>query len=358
MIGNMNSDTAYRMINDDQLVVADLFKHAGISHPIMQELRAMAMRRAEVRPGLFTHSRTHEHEASGVSRQASATISMGVDPMEIVSKEIKLHSLPRVIIELQRAIDNPTSSAEDLARIISLDPGLSAYLLRIANSALYSFPSRIDTVSRAVALLGTRQVSVLALGVSVLKSYSQRPVQALDMERFWRHSIACAILARAIAARIGKKHGERFFVAGLLHDLGRLAIFEAIPELAREVLAQAEAEHLQFVQAERKILGFDHARLGAILLRKWNFPLNLALAVLHHHEPSRGEPRGEAAVVHLADILSKVLGYGGTPVFFVQPLDSGVWESLGLAAKDLAGLEADLDARFDETLAMLGWSAS
>jgi putative nucleotidyltransferase with HDIG domain len=358
MAGNLNSDTAHGMINDDQLVVADLFRHAGISHPVMRELRALAMRRAEVRPGLFTPSRPRADEVCGALRHTSATVGTSVDPMEIVSREIKLHSLPRVIIELQRAIDNPASSAEDLARIISLDPGLSVYLLRIANSALYSFPSRIDTVSRAVALLGARQVSVLALGVSVLKSYNQRPVKALDMERFWRHSIACAILAQAIAARSGRKNGERFFVAGLLHDLGRLAIFEAIPDLAREILERTEAEHLQVVQAERKVLGFDHARLGAILLRKWNFPLNLALAVLHHHEPSRGEPRGEAAVVHLADILSKALGYGGTPVFFVQPLDSGVWESLGLAAEDLAGLEADLDARFDETLAMLGWTAS
>ncbi|EGJ50914.1 metal dependent phosphohydrolase [Desulfocurvibacter africanus subsp. africanus str. Walvis Bay] len=355
MTGNLTSDTAHRMINDGQLNVTDLFRHAGISHPVMQELRAMAMRRAEAKPGLFTHPKPRVDEASEALRHKAATAGAGVDPMEIVSREIKLHSLPRVIIELQRAIDNPASSAEDLARIISLDPGLSVYLLRIANSALYSFPSRIDTVSRAVALLGTRQVSVLALGVSVLKSYNQRPVQLLNMEHFWRHSIACAILARAIAARSGRKDGERYFVAGLLHDLGRLAIFEAIPDLAREVLELAEAEHLQVVQAERKVLGFDHARLGAILLRKWNFPLNLALAVLHHHEPSRGEPRGEAAVVHLADILSKALGYGGTPVFFVQPLDSGVWESLGLAAEDLAGLEADLDARFDETLAMLGW---
>ncbi len=357
MTGNPTSDTAHRMINDDQSTVADLFRHACISHPAMQALRAMAMRRAEAKPGLFTHLKPRTKGASRTER-GTTTTTKTVDPMEIVSREIKLHSLPRVIIELQRAIDNPASSAEDLARIISLDPGLSVYLLRIANSALYSFPSRIDTVSRAVALLGTRQVSVLALGVSVLKSYSQRPVQSLDMEGFWRHSIACAILARAIAARSGRSNGERFFVAGLLHDLGRLAIFEAIPDLAREVLERMQSENMQFVQAENKVLGFDHARLGAILLRKWNFPLNLAMAVLYHHEPSKGDPHGEAAVVHLADILSKVLGYGGTPVFSVQPLDLVAWESLGLAAQDLAGLETDLDAQFDETLVMLGWPAS
>lgn len=352
----MRTDAANRVLADSESTVTARFKHANLEHPAVLALHEMALARAKARPELFRSAPEDGRGGLG-SRQAAPVRDVCMDPMEIVSREIRLHSLPRVVLELQRAIDSATSSAEDLARIISLDPGLSAYLLRIVNSAMYSFPSRIDTVSRAVTVLGTRQISVLAMGVSVLKSYSERPVQALDIERFWRHSVACAILARSVAERSGKSPPERYFVAGLLHDVGRLAIFEAIPDLARAVMDTVEREGVQLARAEQSVLGFDHARLGAILLRKWNFPVNLAMAVLHHHTPSSGERRDEAAVAHLADIMSKALGYGTTQTFFVPALDAGAWDSLGLDPRGLDRFERELDERFEETMAMLGQTA-
>lgn len=351
MTRNMKAGEATRVLTDSRAVAAARFRHANLDHPAMREAQALAFSRAQTRPELYKAPEARERTAPGHSR--NVPLCGQVDPVEIVSKEIRLHALPRVILELQRAIDDPRSSANDLARIISLDPGLSAYLLRIVNSAMYSFPSRIDTVSRAVAVLGTRQISVLAMGVSVLRSYSDRPVQALDMERFWRHSVACAILARSVAEGCGKSPPERFFVAGLLHDVGRLAIFEAIPEHARVVMDTVEAEGIQLAQAEQRVLGFDHARLGAILLRKWNFPVSLAMAVLHHHAPGKSELRDEAAVVHIADILSKALGYGTTSSFFVPALEPAAWDALGLDERGLGRFERELDERFEETMAML-----
>jgi len=348
-------DNCRKAFIDDKSAVANRFRHANHEHPAMQALLVLAMARAETRPELFKVAQQRGSHAATQSRLSGAD-GRQVDPVEIVSRGIKLHALPRVVLELQQAIDDPASSAEDLARIISLDPGLSAYLLRIVNSAMYSFPSRIDTISRAVAMLGTRQISVLAIGVSVFKSYSERPVAALDFERFWRHSIACAILSRAVAGLCGKSPPERYFVAGLLHDVGRLAIFEAVPDLARQVVETMEAQGLQLVQAEQAVLGFDHAKLGAILLRKWNFPVNLAGAVFHHHAPCKSAKTtnyDEASVVHVADILSKALGYGTTPTFFVPALDPQAWESLGLRRADLARLERELDERFEEAMASL-----
>ncbi len=357
MMRDMKEEAADRVLADSRTVAVGRFKHANLDHSAMRAVQSMALARAQTRPELFKAPEGRGHPAGGRARKESLS-GRQVDPVEIVSREIRLHSLPRVVLELQRAIDDPKSSANDLARIISLDPGLSAYLLRIVNSAMYSFPSRVDTVSRAVAVLGTRQISMLAMGVSVLRSFNERPVQALDIERFWRHSVACAILARSVAERCGRSPSERFFVAGLLHDVGRLAIFEAIPEQAREIMDAAEAEGIQLVQAERRVLGFDHARLGAILLRKWNFPVNLAMAVLHHHAPGKSDLRDEAAVVHLADILSKALGYGTTASFSVPALEHAAWDALGLDERELTRFERELDERFEETMAMLGQSAN
>ena len=209
-----------------------------------------------------------------------------VDPMDLIAREVRLKSMPLVVHQLERLMEKPATSSDDLARVISLDTGMSAQLLRVVNSAMYGFPSKVETISRAVTILGTRRLSMLALGATVVGAYKEG-VPGLNMRAFWQHSVGCAVVGRALAVRSGKEPGERAFVAGLLHDVGKLVLMSAVPEYAGAAQYYTGQNGVPVCQWENDELFFDHARLGAILLRKWNFPLPLAKAVLYHHAPGR-----------------------------------------------------------------------
>jgi HD-like signal output (HDOD) protein len=276
--------------------------------------------------------------------------------MELLVNEVKLPALPQVLIELLRVINDPTSSATDLADVVSMDSSLASYLLRIVNSAYYSFPFPIDTVARAVVLIGNREIASLAFSTSFLKMFNASPPAFMNLESFWKHNIACGIIARALAQRCQKRNPARHFVAGLLHDIGRLVIFGNIPELAEEVMAVGHQEALLLHEAEQRVLGFDHARFGGSLLGKWNFPSTLVAAVLYHHSPHLEENYEEPGIVHIADIITKALGLGSSGEFYVPPINIQTWEGLDLPHEELIpliqGLDGELEATFNILLGL------
>ncbi len=146
-------------------------------------------------------------------------------PNELVQSAMRLASLPSIYLRLTEVTTDGRSTSTDVARVIQEDPSLSARLLRLVNSAFYGFPSRVDTITQAINLVGTNQVMELALASSVLRAFEGIPRDRVDMDGFWRHSIGTAIAARAIALRRRVASAERYFVAGLLHDVGRLVLF-------------------------------------------------------------------------------------------------------------------------------------
>jgi len=259
-----------------------------------------------------------------------------VDPFELLRAESGLPSLPAVHAELGRVISNPQSSAEDVARVIRRDTGLAASLLRLVNSSFYSFPSQIETISRAVTLVGTTQLANLALGTTVLGMFREIPKELVNMETFWRHSIATGILAGNLARRRGERDPERLFVAGLLHDVGLLMMYRTIPDKSLLVQRFIRERGALLHQAEMNILGFDHAMLGGMMLRKWNLPYPLVNAVLRHHTPDRGERHMEPALIHVANVMAAAMDNGPTGEPFIQPLNLVAWEATGLSPEDLS----------------------
>lgn len=276
-----------------------------------------------------------------------------MDPFDILQKEISLPSLPSVYAELQQVIADETSSASDVARVISSDTSLTAFLLRLVNSAFYSFPSQIDTISRAVAVVGTRQLSTLALGTSVMSMFTGIPEELINMEKFWKHSITVGVYARNLASCTNTREPERFFVAGLLHDIGRLAMCKVIPERLSEVLSHAGSHNMLIYNAERALLGFDHATLGGMLLRKWNLPFPLVNAVLHHHDPASAKNGKGAALIHMADILASAFHTGPSSQNYVPPLDADAWKTLDIAPADIPSCIANSDEQIRATLTAL-----
>lgn len=280
-----------------------------------------------------------------------------VDPVNLIRAEIKLPSLPQIFIELRQVINNPSSSASDLARVISRDTAISAFMLRMVNSAFYSFPSKIDTISRAVAVIGTRQLSTLALGTSIMDMFKGIPNKAIDLELFWRHSFACATISQELAQMFKETSPERSFVAGLLHDIGRPVLIMALPERALAASDISRDQKSQLYRAERVTTGFDHAQLGGMLLRKWNLPFALVSAVLYHHNYDKAKKYPTAQYVYFANIITKVLGIGVSGNFMIPDIHEESWEQAGLTPQSILKLARRLDPLLQSAFSILDTAA-
>ncbi len=252
-------------------------------------------------------------------------------------REIVLPEIPAVVFELNEVIANPLSSADHIARVVNRSPSLTALLLKIVNSSFYGFPSKIDKVSHAVTLIGTREISGLALGISILSIFKNIPKEMIDMYSYLKHSLACGILSRILAAQKNFGQTEQLFVSGLLHDLGRLILYLYFTEESRNILSRARNSNKLLYEEEHDYLGCDHAQVGKQLMEQWKLPLILENNVLYHHKPSEAQQPIPAAIVHLADIIVNSLGIGSSGEKFVPPLDTAAWENLDLP---LSGFDA------------------
>ncbi|NLG61862.1 MAG: HDOD domain-containing protein, partial [Candidatus Cloacimonetes bacterium] len=198
---------------------------------------------------------------------------------ELVSQIEALTSLPTVYERVREQLESPEGSVFEVARLVSADPALTARLLRLVNSAMYGHRGEIDNVVRAVQILGLQQVHDLVLAMSLHAVFAGiRPAQ-LDMNRFWRDSVLCALASRSIAQHAGAVAVERSFVMGLLADIGHLVLFQTAPELAAEARTIAEQGDEPLHLIERRIVGCDFAEVGATLMDQWRVPRAFAEAI-------------------------------------------------------------------------------
>jgi putative nucleotidyltransferase with HDIG domain len=244
-----------------------------------------------------------------------------------------LVTLPDVFIRINQVVDAPNSNTEDIANAVSRDPSFTVRLLRVANSPFYGFPSTIDTASKAVSVIGTSQIRNLALSMSIARTFAGLSNDLVSMDNFWHHSLYCALVARILARQARKCEPEAVFTAGLLHDIGELIIFNRLPEQAREslLLVLDHVDDLPVYQAERQIIGFDHAQVGGELARLWNLPPLLVECIAYHHSISEAQryPR-ETALVHLANILAQMAEVDTLDPGDVSPIDPLAWQITGL----------------------------
>lgn len=276
---------------------------------------------------------------------------MAKDARAIVESANQLYTLPTVYYQVDAAIGDPLATATRIGRIISEDAGLSARLLRVVNSAFFGLPSRIDTISRAVTIIGTHQLRDLILATSVIELFRGIPDDVVNMESFWRHSVACGVAARIIATYMREANVERFFVGGLLHDIGSLVLYSQIPQEESEVLACAGTNDSLLHITEREILGFDHAEIGGLLLNNWRLPASLCDMAKFHHSPSGSTQYPiETAVIHVADIVSHCLELGSNGEKFVPPLDTNAWERLGLSEGALSSVFGLLEKQYHDAV--------
>lgn len=263
---------------------------------------------------------------------------MKIDIVELVKGVGNLVTLPDIFIRINQLVENPNSTTADIAQAVSQDPAFTIRLLRVANSSFYGLSTTIDTVSKAVSIIGTSQIRNLALSTAVANSFSGMPNKLVSMENFWRHSLYCGLAARKLAKLAGKCDAEAVFTAGLLHDVGELVIFNRLPELAKETLLLVldGADELPVYQAEQQTMGIDHAQVGAELARQWKLPPMLEECIAFHHDihAARRYPR-EVALVHIANILAQMAEVNTLELSDVAAIEPEAWEITGLSAAEV-----------------------
>ena len=225
-----------------------------------------------------------------------------------------LPSLPSIVTRLIQVVNSPDTSADDAARLIQKDPALTTKMLRLANSAFYGIPRSISSVSSAVVILGFNTIRSLVLSASVMKMFSGSRKQAFDKDRFWKHSIVCALAAKTIVRQfinIRMMDPESAFCAGILHDIGKLIFSEFAGDDYQEVCRYSQENGIPLLEAERKLFGIGHSDIGRILADKWALPLDLEYALVFHHEPKNADNLLDlVTTVHVADTLTHQAGLG------------------------------------------------
>ncbi|MDH5409450.1 MAG: HDOD domain-containing protein, partial [Gammaproteobacteria bacterium] len=230
---------------------------------------------------------------------------------------------------------------------------LTLRLLKVVNSPLYGFPSKIDTISMAITILGTRQLRDLVLATTIVNRFQSLTNDVVNMETFWCHSICSAIAARALSTELKSNNIERFFVAGLLHDIGKLVMFLGYPDASKQVIELAADNVVDTSSLEKSIFGFTHGDVGAELLRQWNLPESLVEPVHYHHHPIRATHyKTETAVVHIADGIANDLQ---TPISCDDdhPVLEIAWTMLGLKPDIMDRLHETVYEQLDPSLQLL-----
>jgi HD-like signal output (HDOD) protein len=314
------------LIENTKETTQDLFRHVDLEHPAVKEIFRISV--------LFRckHNLAEDDTNVTLAKPDNGQKNIEKDFLKKLNKEnLTLPEIPSIVFELNEVIANPLSSAEDIAQVVHRSPSLTALLLKIVNSPFYGFPSKIDKISLAVTLIGTREISGLALGISLISLFNNIPKEILSMNSFLRHSLACGIISRILAAHKNLPQTEQLFVSGLLHDLGRLILFSYFPEESRNLLSRARSSDTLLYLQENDDLGCNHTHLIKHLLQLWKLPMALENKVFFHHSPLEAQQPVPATLVHLADIITNGLGIGTSGERFVPPLDHAAWENIGLS---------------------------
>jgi len=220
---------------------------------------------------------------------------------DLVRGAVRLFALPKPYRELRRLQQNGEASSATISHALKNDPALSAQVLKIANSSLYGLKSKIDTISRAVTIIGQDAVLNLVLATTSIQMFSKYKLPNFDIQEYWEHSLRTAVLTQELAKTCNVLQTESYFVAGLLHDIGTMVIAVKLPELSRALYMRLPDDLSPKHQVEFQSLGFTHADVGGELFSLWSFPEHLIDAVKYHHNPEKAEISPlSAALVQIA----------------------------------------------------------
>ncbi len=231
----------------------------------------------------------------------------------LLAKGPELSSLPEVYLRVNEQLENDRSTAQEIGTTVQTDPAIATRILKMVNSAYYGMPNRVSTISQAVALLGRDRLKQIIIGSVMVSVFKDPKLESFSLQEFWQHSIKTAIIARQLASQHKEQNEpDALFIAGLLHDLGRLTLASRLPEQFSQI--EGQRRKLGLIDAERQVLGFDHAELAGALMTQWGLPELLVTCAQYHHDSSYSSDYADAnRIVFVANKLSQN----------VPPMDEG-----------------------------------
>jgi putative nucleotidyltransferase with HDIG domain len=278
----------------------------------------------------------------------------------ITESIISLPTLPTVVSKMIQLVDNPKTSASSLARLIYTDQALTARILKLANSAYYGFPREISTVKMAIVVLGFNTVKEMGLSLSVFEVFKGDDNNTpFDISRFWQHSIGCGSAARMLARKLNYHLTGEAFVAGLLHDIGKIIFRQYLSREFKTIIDKVSKGEIDLDEAEMEIIGTSHAQAGAWLAEKWNLPRIIVDGIAFHHAPWDGqEDQVLDAIVSVANYLCHLNQIGISGRLHPKKPDELTWNIFNKAAcalgeTDLADLQTEFLMEFDKTDLMI-----
>ncbi len=239
----------------------------------------------------------------------------------------ELVSLPEITLRINEMVNDPDCDIDSIGKLISQDPALAVRLLGIANSPFYGFSTEVSTVTRAIAVLGINKIRDIALSASATKAFDGIPVDIIAVDDFWQHSLYCGVLGQTLAKQTALD-ADAVFIAGLLHDVGQLILFNRYPQEMHEIILRTiEGEApLTMVAAEQERLGTNHTRVGAELARSWHLPAHIEAVIAWHHEPENAPShQQEVALIYIANAVAQMLDFDCDSVMKKLEVTDNIW---------------------------------
>ena len=270
----------------------------------------------------------------------------------------KMPSLPTTVTRVMEICDDPATSPADLNRVVSLDPVLMGKVMQLINSAYYSRPNKITSLVRAIILLGLNTVKNLALSTAVLGNLSsQDRNEILNMDGFWEHSLCAGVISKKIAALIkfDPKRHEEFFIAGLLHDIGKIPMTSCFPQEYLAAISNSDRNKTTLNKVENQLFKFDHQKTGSFVADHWKIEGAIKDAITYHHDLAdyQGENRTLVFAVAVADYLSLYLERGFAGNRYPEEPPEYVYETLGISFDQLEQMNDDFKKEIDKARVFL-----
>jgi putative nucleotidyltransferase with HDIG domain len=272
---------------------------------------------------------------------------------QLISEKIKnLPTLPDIVQKLITLIQDEKTSAGDLSKLISYDQAISIKLLKVANSAYYGFLKEVATIQHAIVILGFEEVKRLSLGISILNFMNDE--SSLIMQDLWKHSVGCSLAAQIISKKINVEP-DITPTSSLLHDIGKLVLDNVFNKEYKAVLENVKTEKSSTLDAEKEILGFDHADVGLWLCTKWKLPPVLILPIAYHHQVEKADKDTilNVSIVHLADIVCHKADMGHYENALIPPFQEAAKNILRINEEDMGPMVEDLQGEEEKVEAFI-----
>ena len=275
---------------------------------------------------------------------------------ELIKNTKELSSLPEIYIRVSELLDDENSTVAKIGAVVQTDPALTSRILKVVNSSFYGFPNEIATISQAISILGRDPLRQLLIGSVLGSVFSRLSNSVFLMDEFWQHSVHTAVIAKLCYSEIvGTIHSDELFIAGLLHDIGKLIIAHQIPEAAQSIQRKMDMEDIDIIDIEMETLGFTHAQVAAKVMHQWGLPTILQQCALNHHNPANETKyKQQCWIVAIANTLSQSSADELIGNFEAILNKLGGWQQSGLNLQQIQAAHLASFEQFQQVLDSLG----